>query len=77
LPYFTFWKNPQSRADGYVVGFEPGTNLPNTKTVEKEQGRVVTLGPRQSKTFELTLEYLSDPAAVDAAAKALMEKSKL
>ena len=59
-----------------MVGLEPGTNLPNTKTKEKEQGRVIVLSPRESRTFELTLEYMDDASRVDSAAKTLMQPSR-
>lgn len=72
LPYFTLWKNNQRAADGYAIGFEPGTNLPNTKSEEKEQGRVITLAPGESRTFELSLEYLDDEDAVQAAKQSIM-----
>ena len=64
LPYFTLWKNNQCVEDGYAVGLEPGTNFPYAKTEEKKQGRVVTLAPGESRTFELALEYLDDPDAI-------------
>lgn len=67
LPCFTLWKNPQCRSDGYAMGFEPGTNYPNTKSQEKEQGQVVSMAAGESKTFELTLEYLDQPQAISAA----------
>ncbi|MBN2292401.1 MAG: aldose 1-epimerase family protein [Pirellulales bacterium] len=64
LPCFTIWKNPQPASDGYAIGLEPGTNYPYTKTQEKQQGRVISLPPGDSKTFELSLEYLPDSEAV-------------
>ncbi len=73
LPYFTLWKNNQCAADGYAVGFEPGTNLPNTKSEEKRQGRVIVLAPGESRTFELALEYLDDAEDILAAKKSLLE----
>ena len=45
LPCFTVWRNSAAEADGYVLGIEPGTNIPNPRTFEKEQGRVVELRP--------------------------------
>ena len=41
MPWFTQWKNTTSVADGYVTGIEPGTNFPNPRTYEGEQGRVI------------------------------------
>lgn len=57
LPCFTLWKNTQAEADGYVTGLEPGTNFPNFKTFEREQGRVITLEPGQTceAGFELSV----------------------
>jgi hypothetical protein len=72
LPYFTLWKNSQCASDGYVVGLEPGTNLPNTKTEEKKHGRVIVLSPRESKTFDLTLEYLDDTHTINSAIETIM-----
>ncbi|MDA1053834.1 MAG: aldose 1-epimerase family protein [Planctomycetota bacterium] len=71
LPCFTVWKNTTSLADGYVTGIEPGTNFPNPRTYEGEQGRVVKLGPAGSFGFDFELAYLSDAAAVEAAESAI------
>jgi len=71
LPCFTLWKNSQAKADGYVTGLEPGINFPNTKSFEKQKGRVAILAPGKSRTFQLTLEYLLDAAAVAAAEKSV------
>ena len=67
LPCFTVWKNTTSLADGYVTGIEPGTNFPNPRTYEGEQGRVVKLGPKGSFGFDFELAYLDGGAEVDAA----------
>lgn len=55
LPHFTVWKNTAALADGYVTGLEPATNLPNFKTFEREQGRVISLKPREA--YEARLEF--------------------
>ncbi len=55
LPHFIIWKNTAAKEDGYVVGLEPATNLPNTRSSEQAAGRVVTLGPGQTQTFEVKL----------------------
>lgn len=60
LPCFTLWKNQGGEADGYVTGLEPATNYPNPKSFEETQGRVVTLAPHASITFDLAIEPLSD-----------------
>lgn len=67
LPYFTLWKNTSLAADGYVTGLEPGTNLPNARSFEGEQGRVVELKPGQTVKFEIELEVHPDEKAVAAA----------
>ncbi len=64
LPYFTLWKNPQAVADGYVTGLEPGVNLPNRRSFEKENGRVANLEPGQSRSFQLGLEILLGEAEI-------------
>ena len=48
LPAFTLWKNTAAEADGYVTGLEPGTDYPNPRQFEREQGRVLTLDPGES-----------------------------
>ena len=45
LSCFTLWKNETALNDGYVTGLEPGTNFPNPRSFEGEQGRVVTIKP--------------------------------
>ena len=71
LPCFTIWKNREAACDGYVTGLEPATNFPNIKSFEKQMGRVVELGPGQSRSFAVELEPLADAAGVQAAAAAI------
>ena len=59
LPCFTLWKNQGGLADGYVTGLEPGTNYPNPRGFEEQQGRVVALEPGEQVRFNLELEYFS------------------
>lgn len=56
LPHFTLWKNTPMESDGYVTGLEPGTNFPNPRTFEGQQGRVVKLAPGETIKFEVELE---------------------
>lgn len=56
LPYFTQWKNTGALEDGYVTGLEPGTNFPNPRKFEREQGRVVKIPPGKSYECVLTVE---------------------
>ena len=58
LPAFTQWKNTASEADGYVTGLEPATDYPNAKSFEREQKRLVNLGPGESHRVRMSLEVL-------------------
>lgn len=66
LPCFSLWKNTTSEADGCVTGLEPGTNYPNPRSHEGQQGRVVKLAGGGKTSFELVMEIL--PTAEDVAA---------
>ena len=64
LPCFTLWKNSAAEKDGYVTGLEPGTNYPNPRTYETEQGRVISLPPGGKATFEIGLTVLGSSQEV-------------
>jgi Domain of unknown function (DUF4432) len=64
LPKLVFWKNTAALSDGYVVGLEPSTNFPNTRSFETSQGRVVKLGPGETKPFRVTLNPLASAEEV-------------
>lgn len=55
LPAFTIWRNSAAEADGYVTGLEPGTDYPNNRMFEREQGRVVELPPEGS--YDVSVEF--------------------
>ena len=67
LPCFTVWKNTAAVEDGYVAGLEPGTNFPNFKSFERQQGRVRLLAPGSRWECSWTLEVLDSASAVAAA----------
>jgi hypothetical protein len=69
LPCFTLWKNTAAVEDGYVTGLEPGTNYPNVRSFESQQGRVVKLGPGETRAFEIAIGLHGDAAAVQKAAE--------
>ncbi|MEX0676438.1 MAG: aldose 1-epimerase family protein [Pirellulales bacterium] len=73
LPCFTLWKNTQMAADGYVTGLEPGTNFPNPRSFEGEQGRVVKLRPGETVKFEVELEVHGDEKSIAAAERQIAE----
>lgn len=67
LPYFNLWKNTGAPEDGYVVGLEPATGYPNPRSFETEQGRLVELQGGESRTFQMCLTPIADPATVTEA----------
>ena len=67
LPWCVLWKQLGGRRDGYVVGMEPATCLPNHRSFERDRGRVVVLQPDETREMRLTLRFLTDPAEVRAA----------
>ncbi|MGI8978697.1 MAG: aldose 1-epimerase family protein [Pirellulaceae bacterium] len=71
LPWFSLWKNTTAEADGYVTGLEPGTNFPNPRSYEGENGRVVKLAPGGKHPFDVTLEIHTTAAEVKAAEAAV------
>ena len=66
LPCFTQWKCTAGPNEGYVTGLEPGTNFPNPKPFERQQGRVVRLAPGQVYRTVLTLEVHDTARGVKA-----------
>jgi len=66
LPCFTVWKNTQALADGYVTGIEPSTSLPNPRSFERRQGRVVSLPPGGSRSAEFEISVHTDAESVGA-----------
>jgi hypothetical protein len=58
LPVVNFWKNTAAIEDGYVLGIEPATGFPNTRSFEEHQGRLVHLQGGESLDFHLKLEPL-------------------
>ncbi len=79
LPFFTLWKNTDMGEKGYVTGLEPGSGYPYNRSVERERGRVKTIGPGQSKKFLVEVGVLTDAAGVkkaDAAIKKIQGGKK-
>ena len=77
LPWFTLWKYLASEAEGYVVGLEPGTNLPNPKPFERQHGRIPVLGVGESFSTRLKVDLLLDARAVgqaEAGVRSLQER---
>jgi len=68
LPFFTLWKNPVAREDGYVTGLEPGTGFPRNRSIERKFGRVPKLAPHQSRSFTIDFALHADKGQVNASA---------
>lgn len=64
LPCFTLWKNTAAAEDGYVVGLEPGTDLPHPRDFERSHGRVMRLPPGASYTTSVEVAVHDDAEAV-------------
>ena len=76
LPWCVLWKQLGGRRDGYVVGMEPATCLPNHRSFERDRGRVVILQPDETREMRLTLRFLTDPDEVRAAVAEAEELAK-
>ena len=73
LPCFSVWKNTTAVEDGYVTGIEPGTNYPNPRSYEGEQGRVLKLGPKGSAELKLGIRFLTAPSEIAASQQRIEE----
>lgn len=65
FPYFILWKTQRPNGDIYVSGMEPAVNFPNTRSFEKEHGRLVPLAAGRTKSFRFILDVLKDKSSVD------------
>lgn len=64
LPRFILWKNTAAEGDGYVIGMEPATNFPNTRSFETKHGRVVEIAGGETESFRVQLHPLVDAESV-------------
>ena len=76
LPCLSIWKNTVAVEDGYVLGIEPGTNFPNTKSIEEIAGRVVRLAGGESRAFRLRLLPLATSAEVSQSENRIRQLQK-
>ena len=68
LPSLSLWKNTDTAADGYVTGIEPGTGFPYNHTIENEQGRIMKVGPGETRSFDVEFRVLGSEVDVQKAA---------
>ncbi len=66
LPYTIFWKRTAAMEDGYVVGMNPCSDLPNPRSVERREGRVATIPAHGEVVFRHTIEPVEGREAVKA-----------
>ncbi len=66
LPFSILWKRCTGSRDGYVVGFNPCSDLPNPRKIEREGGRVVTIKPDEQVTFMHWIEFFEGTEPVSA-----------
>jgi len=71
LPSYTVWKNMVASADGYVTGLEPGTNFPNSRRFEQEQGRVVELAAGETWSAQVAVDWLTTAEEVATSEQAV------
>ncbi len=64
LPCFSVWRNTAALEDGYVTGFEPGTNYPNFRGFERQHQRVCLLPPGGRWECTWSLEVCDTAAEV-------------
>ena len=76
LPTFTQWKNTGALSDGYVTGLEPGTDYPNSKTFERNQGRLVKMGPGQRYWATITIEVHDTKSGIEKTRNEIAEIQK-
>jgi hypothetical protein len=73
LPYVNFWKNTAAVEDGYVLGIEPSTGFPNTRSFEEHHGRLVRLQGGESRVFRLRLQPHGTRAEVEQAERRIQQ----
>ncbi len=67
LPVLTLWKNTDSASDGYVTGIEPGTCYAYPRRIEREQGRLATIGAGEIRNFDIEYRVLGTATDVQRA----------
>ena len=57
LPFSILWKRCTGNRDGYVTGFNPCSDLPNPRKIERAEGRVRTIKPDEQVTFHHRIDF--------------------
>jgi hypothetical protein len=64
LPYTILWKRTAATEDGYVVGMNPCSDLPNTRALERRQNRVATIDGNSEVVFKHNIGFVEGREAV-------------
>ena len=64
LPYTILWKRTAAVEDGYVAGLNPCSDLPNPRTIERQEGRVGIIGAHGEIVFRHNIELAEGKNAV-------------
>ncbi len=67
MPCFNEWK--MMGQQDYVVGLEPGINIPEGRLKARENNRLTILMPGESRSFSYTIGVLPDREAIDGMMK--------
>ncbi len=64
LPHFMVWRMPGEGT--YAVGLEPGTNPAISRAEARRLGKLIELGPGETRTYDLEIGALAGSAEIDA-----------
>lgn len=57
LPYSAIWVRCAGENEGYVIGFNQVSDLPNPRRIEREEGRLTTIDAGGAITFEQDITF--------------------
>ncbi len=64
LPYAILWKRTAALEDGYVAGLNPCSDLPNRRLLERNEGRVGTIGAHEEIVFHHDIDLVEGKSKV-------------
>ena len=73
LPYSAIWIRCAGENEGYVIGFNQVSDLPNPRRVEREGGRVTKIKAGEEITFEQTMTFYDGKKDVEDVYKSVQE----
>jgi len=62
MPWLCQWKMPGAQT--YVTGIEPATGQGDGRPRERESGRMITIAPQQSRSYNLEIGVLTNQAEI-------------